>query len=280
MQTIYATTHTSNFTVISNSLIDSPLPPVAKAVLQHLISKPKNWRLNKQAIKKTLGLSSYAVQKAVNILRNLGYLMFDRLKSGHGVWKVFDTPQTSMVKPSFEIPTLDNQPVLTNTDLLKNTQYNNTAPVINQAEQNVVVFDAGAENEPPPIPLPDSLKGSQAKAAHKLLSNITPDQAAAILMVFNAAIQAKKVNNPVGYLNSLVKAAQNGTLTASEPAQQAKPITASERIAKEQAARKQAQNRLKVDNEAYFKDLMNRFGDKAAKVVTKFGNGSELVKAN
>lgn len=261
-QTIYATTHTSNFTVISNTLIDSPLPPVAKAVLQHLISKPKNWRLNKQAIKKTLGLSSYAVQKAITILRNLGYLMFDRLKSGHGVWKVFDTPQTSMVKPSFEIPTLDNRPVLTNTDLLPNTQYNNTAPAIKQPEQSVVVFDAGAETEPPPIPLPDILKGSQAKAARKLLSNVTAEQLIAILTIFNIATKVKKVNNPVGYLHSLIKAAQNGTLTAPEGAQQAKQITAGERIAKEQAARKQAQKRLKVDNDKWLEMISKQFGNR------------------
>lgn len=266
MQTIFATAHTSHFTVISNGLIDSTLNPVAKAVLQYLISKPKDWRLNKQAIKKTLGLSAYATQKAINILRNLGYLIFERLKSGHGVWKVFDTPQTLLVEPSFEIPTLDIQPVLTKTNQLPNTQYNNQASAVDQAEKNVVVI-AGAENEPPPIPLPETLKGSQAKAAGKLLSNVSPEQIIAILAIFNTAVKAKKVNNPVGYLHSLVKAAQNGTLTAPEGAQQSKQLTAGERIAKEHEARKQAQNRFKVDNGKWFEMMRQQFGNRVSGAV-------------
>ena len=256
MQTIYTSTHTSNFTVVSNTLINSTLPPVAKAVLQYLISKPKDWRLNKQAIKKTLGISAYAVQRGISILRNLGYLIFERLKTGYGIWEVYDTPQTSVVKPSFEIPTEDNRTVLINTEVIQKTDNNYTPPVIKQVGQNVVVVSAIAE-EPPP--LPESLKGSQAKAASKLLRNVTAEQAAMILVIFNAAHKSGKVNNPVGYLHSLVKAAQEGTLTNPEKPQQ---LTLNERLAKERQSRDEAKKRLKVDNASFFEMMRKQFGDR------------------
>ncbi|MEY4211470.1 MAG: hypothetical protein RLZ92_1851, partial [Pseudomonadota bacterium] len=144
---------------------------------------------------------------------------------------------------------------------------NNAAPAIKQTEQSVVVVNAGALEEPPPIPLPDILKGSQAKAASKLLSNVTPEQIITILAIFNTATKVKKVNNPVGYLHSLIKAAQNGTLTAPEGAQQAKQITAGERIAREQEARKQAQKRLKVDNSKWLEMMSKQFGNRILGMV-------------
>lgn len=274
-QTIYTTAHASNFTIISNSLICSTLPPVAKAVLQYLISKPKDWRLNKKDIKQTLGISAYAVQKAVSILRNLGYLIFERLKTGFGIWNVYDTPQTSVVKPSFEIPTLDNRTVLPNTEVNQKTEHYNAAPAPQQPQKNVVDF-AGAGSgtgaihaSAPPIPIPECLKGSQAKAADKLLRNVTPNQAALILMIFNTALASGKIQNPIGYLHSLVKAAQNNTLTSPEPQISTKPITVHDRIAKEQELRKQAERRLKIDNQTFFEKMRQQYGDKfKGQVVT------------
>lgn len=260
-QTIYVTSHTANFTVVSNSLINSTLPPVAKAVLQYLISKPKDWRLNKQAIKKTLGISAYAVQRGITILRNLGYLIFERLKTGYGIWEIYDTPQTLMVEPSFEIPTKDNRTVSINTEVLLNTDNNySTMPAIKEVKE-VVVVDAHFEDRPP-IELPPTLKGSQAKAATRLLSNITQEQAVMVLMIFKTAQKSGKIANPVGYLHALVKAAQDGTLTAPEDAQNAKPITVHERIGKEREARKQAEIRFKVDNESFFQMMRKRYGER------------------
>jgi biotin operon repressor len=106
---IYREQHTESFTTYSNALINSKLPSDCKNVLTHLLSKPSNWKLIKTAIAEALGLSKYAVEQAVIKLRKLGYLVFTRLKTGHGHWDVYETPrpqyeaQTRVVKPSPDI---------------------------------------------------------------------------------------------------------------------------------------------------------------------------------
>ncbi len=267
MQTIYATSHTSNFTVISNSLINSAIPAKAQKVLLYLLSKPCDWKLRVTDLKHRLGLSTYSVRQALRWLMANGYAHFERLKSGFTNWFIYDTPKLKQavspdLKPCVEIPRVENQSVLSNTEVLPNPDYYNSAPAIKQGEDNVVVSNAGAMEEPPPIPIPESLKGSQAKAATKLLSNVSPEQAALILMIFNTAQKAGKVANPVGYLHALVKASQNGTLTTPESAQQAKPLNVHERIAREKEARKQAEISSKVDNATFFEMMRERYGER------------------
>lgn len=264
MQRIYATTHTSNFTVINNTLINSAIPAKAQKVLLYLLSKPSDWKLRVTDLKHRLGLSTYSVRQALRWLMANGYAYFERLKSGFTNWFIYDVPKIKQavnpdLKPHVEIPQVEIQTVLTNTDFLLNIEHNNTEPKINKAEQSVVVVNAGALEEESPMPLPDSLKGSQSKAARKLLANITSDQAAAILMVFNAAMQSKKVNNPVGYLHSLVKAAQNGTLTLPEAQNSKQTKSLDERIAEQKKSLKQAKNKH-IDNDSHFARLRAMFG--------------------
>lgn len=268
MQTIYATTHTSNFTVISNTLINSAIPAKAQKVLLYLLSKPCDWKLRVTDLKHRLGLSTYSVRQALRWLMANGYAHFERLKTGFTHWFIYDTPKLKQavspdLMPCVEIPRVGNQSVLSNTEVLPNTDYYNSAPAIKRVEDNVVVFDAGAEDRPP-IPLPDSLKGSQAKAASKLLRNVTETQAALILMIFNSAQKAKRINNPVAYLHGLVKAAQGGTLTA--PAQP-QTQTLDERIAKQREARKQAEIRSKVDNATFFEKMRKQYGERFKPVI-------------
>lgn len=265
MQTIYTTAHTSNFTVISNSLINSAIPAKAQKVLLYLLSKPGDWKLRVTDLKHRLGLSTYSVRQALRWLMANGYAHFERLKTGFTHWFIYDTPKLKQavspdLKPCVEIPHVEIQSVLSNTEVLPKTDNNySTAPAIREVEDNVVVSNAGAEDGPPiPIPIPDTLNGSQAKAAKTLLSNVTPEQAALILVVFNSAMQAKRVSNPIGYLHQLVKAAQDGTLTAPATPQQQ---TLDERIAKQREVLKTAQNR-KIDNATFFEKMRKQYGER------------------
>lgn len=125
---IYRDQHTESFTTYSNALINSKLPSDCKNVLTHLLSKPSNWKLIKTAKAKALGLSKYAVQQAVIKLRKLGYLVFTRLKTGHGRWDVYESPrpqyeaQTRVVKPSTVTPTKAIPPDLQNNRYSKNKE--------------------------------------------------------------------------------------------------------------------------------------------------------------
>ncbi len=263
-QTIYRSTHTSGFSVLPNAIpTNTSLSAHARLALIYLLGKPPTWKMRITDVKRAIGCGVNKAYRCLNELIKAGYARMIRGQSRVD-WFFYDTPQSSAESDRDGFHHVKNGDDLVKTDSVVITEKNNnTAPAIKQPEQSVVVFDAGAETEPPPqIPLPDILKGSQAKAAHKLLSNVTAEQIITILAIFNTATKVKKINNPVGYLHSLVKAAQNGTLTAPESHTAAKQITAGERIAKEQAARKQAQKRLKVDNDKWLEMMSKQFGSR------------------
>jgi DNA-binding MarR family transcriptional regulator len=259
-QTIYRNTHTSAFTALDNALLCSALDATAQKILTYLLSKPTSWRLRATDLKNTLGLTYYKIKKGLRILKALGYVTLQRLTTGHTVWRVFETPiqtETPAVIPSVDFRHVEIEPILTNTNLIENTnkQLPDRPQTLPSNKQSVVV---SIMDEKPDIPLPDTLKGSQAKAASKLLRNVTETQAALILMVFNSAMQNKRVNNPIGYLHQLVKAAQEGTLTAPAMQQQQ---TLDERISKQREALKTAQNR-KIDNVSFFEMMRKQYGDR------------------
>src|SRR5664279_4066635 len=93
MQTIIKTAPTSNFTIYANDLINSSIPPTPKAILLYLLSKPVTWQLKTHDLRKQLGLTAYAVKKALRWLCSAGFAAYVRLRTGHTVWRIFDKPQ-------------------------------------------------------------------------------------------------------------------------------------------------------------------------------------------
>ncbi len=257
-QTIYRATHTSNYSVLPNAIpSNTSLSAHARLALIYLLGKPPTWKMRITDVKRAIGCGINKAYRCLNELIKAGYAKMIRGQSRVD-WFFYDVPQTSVESNRDGFNNDGNGDVLVNTEHLVNTEINNYEPAINQVKQSVVVSNAGAEDRPP-IPLPDSLKGSQVKAARKLLSNITHEQAAMVLMVFNAAMQAKRVNNPIGYFHQLVNAAKSDSLTAP---QAARKQTLDDRITKQREARKQSEIRSKVDNASFFEMMRQKYGER------------------
>jgi hypothetical protein len=90
MPIINSTIPASNFTQISNDLINSTIPPESKAILFYLLSKPVNWKIEALDIQKQLGLTAYSARKALRWLVDNNYLQWERLKSGNTIWQICD----------------------------------------------------------------------------------------------------------------------------------------------------------------------------------------------
>jgi len=215
---IYRTAPTSNFTIFSNELITSAMPPVAKTVLLYLLSKPDTWQAKAHDIRKQLDLSAYAVKKALRWLCSAGYAAWVRLKSGHTIWRIFSNPkgnselqftqqQTSYspaIQPQVEIPQVENQPVLvkTKTEKIKKPLPATAAPPI--AEKLVVVSSE--------LIYPEQLNPVQKKAARAVIKKVKQsDIRQEVLFALAYAITSGTVKSPVAYLNGLVSRANNGT---------------------------------------------------------------------
>jgi hypothetical protein len=225
---IFKTTPTSNFTVIANDLINSNAPPIPFRVHTYLLSKPANWQPKIHDIKKQLGLSTYAVKKALKWLLQAGYAVYKRIKTGHTVWRIFDKPQAKtackpVIPPQFEMPSLASQPVLiiTETEIKKETTTTASVTITAQQipENNVVVsFEEKVmadSEEKAELIYPVQLTDTQKKAAKHVIKKVKqPELQQPVLFALAYYMAQNKVKSPVAYLNGLVTRANNGTFEA------------------------------------------------------------------
>jgi len=215
---IYRTSPTSNFTIFSNELVTSAMPPVAKTVLLYLLSKPDTWQAKAHDIRKQLELSAYAVKKALRWLCSAGYAAWVRLKSGHTIWRIFSNPKgnselrfaqpktshSPAIPPQVEIPQVENQPVLVITETEKTNKPLLATDVPPIAEKLVVVSSE--------LIYPEQLNPVQKKAARAVIKKVKQSEIQQeVLFALAYAIVSGTVKSPVAYLNGLVTRANNGT---------------------------------------------------------------------
>lgn len=275
MQTIYTSNFTSNFTQVSNTLLNSVIPAKAQKVLLYLLSKPSNWQLRFNDIKFRLGLSTYSTRQALRWLTNAGYLIYQRLKSGHTVWRVYDTPQaeTPAAMPRVEIPHVENRFVL---ETLRQTEIQEQQPSdipIITPEPIVVVSGAviseivgnsspvSVDSSTDGLTYPDKLTKEQRKQAKHVIKKCKPELKQDVLFALGYAMVQGTVKNPVAYLQGLIKSANNGLFTPVEVNLKGKNVsTLTERLEIERKRKEEAQKRLKVDNNRFFQMLKEKYG--------------------
>jgi hypothetical protein len=259
MQTIFKTAAASNFTIYANDLINSDMPPIPFRILSYLLSKPVTWQLKTHDLRKQLGLSNYAIKKALRWLCSAGFAVYTRLKTGHTIWRIFDKPQTKTahspeIPPQVEIPQVAFQPdlVITETELKKET----TTPTAPPIPESIVVVDSEE------LIYPVQLTPVQKKAAKHVIKKVEqPELQQDVLFALAYAITSGTVKSPVAYLNGLITRANNGTFEAVQTADasnRSKPIIPIWTGHKAPP---------KVDNDSFFQDLRNRFGSKVDQAI-------------
>lgn len=289
-QLIYTSAHTSNFTQVSNALLDSVIPAKPQKVLLYLLSKPKNWQLRFTDLKHRLGLSAYAVRQALRWLQSAGFIYYERLKSGHTTWFIYDKPQVTQssapvitdtitsttpdLKPHVEIPHVENRTVLVT---LRQTEIQEqqpplptSPPIISEVSKPVVVVvsESLVKNVTEEAPattdtliFPEKLTQEQKKQAKHVIKKCKQELKQDVLYALAYAMVQGKVKNPVAYLQVLVKSANEGIFS---PVSAKKSPTLEERIASEKRRQEEAQNRYKVDNNKFFQMLKDTYGFKSS----------------
>ena len=119
-----------NFTVIDNCVFaDKQLSFAAIGLLCYLLSKPDNWAVSAQHLTtvtedtaKESGIN--AVHNLLKELREVGFLVMKKQKTGEADYFVFDVPQTK--KPNQEKPNQEKPDVLINTESKQELNNNNT----------------------------------------------------------------------------------------------------------------------------------------------------------
>jgi hypothetical protein len=205
---------------LANDLINSPIPPTPKTVLIYLLGKPITWRVKPHDLCKQLGLSAYAVKKALRWLCAAGFAAYSRLKSGHTIWRVFDKPQTEAayspaITPQVEIPQVAFRPVIVITET---EEKNKPLPAPPDIQESIVVVDG--------VIYPEQLNPAQKKAAKHIIKKVKqPELQQPVLFALAYALTQHKVKSAPAYLQGLVTRANNGTFEPVGAASATKPDT-------------------------------------------------------
>ena len=134
-----------NFTVIDNCVFaDKQLSFAAIGLLCYLLSKPDNWAVSAQHLTtvtedtaKESGIN--AVHNLLKELREVGFLVMKKQKTGEADYFVFDVPQTkkpNQEKPNQEKPNQEKPDVLINTESKQELNNNNTPLPPSAADEN------------------------------------------------------------------------------------------------------------------------------------------------
>ena len=200
-----------NFTVIDNCVFaDKQLSFAAIGLLCYLLSKPDNWAVSAQHLTtvtedtaKESGIN--AVHNLLKELREVGFLVMKKQKTGEADYFVFDVPQTkkpNQEKPNQEKPNQEKPDVLINTESKQELNNNNTPLPPNLADENhdcanaLVAADATTpddfENLADEKPA-SSLKKQQTEKRFTALANLF-NQVFAGSNVQTVSLEATKTN--------------------------------------------------------------------------------------
>ncbi len=142
------------YTIISNDLLeDTRLNWAAKGMLCYLLSKPDNWRVNRDHLEKQTDDGQTKVRNALSDLEEAGYLVRNRYKDDDGQFRweavVYDEPQRKSAGQPIGGSTTDGSPTDGKSTVLVSTEVV-TTEVVTTEEQNQsspngdALFDAPA----------------------------------------------------------------------------------------------------------------------------------------
>ena len=138
----------TNFTIISNNLINEPtLPLDSRMLLIWALSKPDTWQLNYRSLKTLHKISNDKLRRIVNELQSAQYLLIKKLPEGYTEWHWYDKPcsdirneeKPNSENPNSENPNSDNRSALVRTDLIVRTD---PLKSIVRSEKNDELFES------------------------------------------------------------------------------------------------------------------------------------------
>jgi len=252
-QTIFRSKQTSNYTVLSNNLINAVergLDLGASALLGYLLSKPQDWIINTESLARQLNKSLAKIRQLLRYLREAGYVIMDRLSSGCVDWYVYDTPQSVVVKAednTVEEPAEIVVEIKLPTEIIAET---NT-----KAELDAVQPPEKVVSEK--LVFADIFANRQQEQVKTIIADAPLDLQPSILSVLTTNLKKGGIKLPMAYLKALVSRANAGTFEIPPPP--IKPILSVSHI----PFSEQVDEGPTMTNLEHFSDLYQRYGEKA-----------------
>lgn len=222
----------SNFTALPNSLYElarhvNGLKPRDISVLNYLLSKPAQWKLQSKDISNALNICERTVRDALKVLQYHGFASYTREKTGATNWKI-SVPEnlySQAIKPQCKKPNgekphgekcnaiLKNEIPLTKNEITTNVAVSNDFV---EKEKEVEIAPIGAIHNLIEFDI-NELTTVETETVKKELSSVEPTEQLKIVTILKEALAKKNVKSPIGYAKTLIKLSQAGNLESPTP---------------------------------------------------------------
>jgi hypothetical protein len=216
-QTIRRATRRHQYVVVDQRAIeDSRLSWAARGLLAYLLSRPNDWRVLVNDLKKRGDLRRDGIYKLLRELRTAGYVSFEPTRDSRGrmrggTYIVSEIPHTALpeaVTPDTASPRPADPGALPTTDFHSLTTTTTTTPTNTQTQLNERAADEC-------LRFPDWLQEDMKTRALCLLSGFHSADAQRVIDEWTGAWAAGEIRvSELGYLKALVKCCRDGAMSS------------------------------------------------------------------
>jgi hypothetical protein len=193
---------------------DDRLSWAARGLLCYLLSRPDDWKVLVNDLRKRGNLGRDGIYRLLRELRTLGYARFQRVRDKHGrirggiyfIREIADAPYPDLpdtVKPDTAAPGPANPGALPNTDLnLKRTTI--TTPTTTKG-------GSSCENENSAVLFAPWVPADLQDAARTMVAELDPAEAQTVIDEWADCMALEKIDiSPLGYLQAMVRRYREG----------------------------------------------------------------------
>jgi len=199
---------------------DDRLSWAARGLLCYLLSRPDDWKVLVNDLRKRGNLGRDGIYRLLRELRTLGYARFQRLRDRNGrirggiyfIREIADSPYPDLpdtVLPDTAAPGPANPGALPTTDLnLKRTT--TTTPTTTKEGSS------SGERENPAVLLAPWVPVELQDAARTIVAELDPDEAQLVIDEWTGCMALEKIDtSPLGYLQAMIRRYQEGSFRSN-----------------------------------------------------------------
>ena len=194
---------------------DDRLSWAARGLLCYLLSRPDDWKVMVNDLRKRGNLGRDGIYRLLRELRTVGYARFLRLRDKHGrirggiyiIREIADSPDPELpdtVLPETAVPGTANPGALPTTDLnLRRTT--TTTPTTTKGRSS------SCENENPAVAFAPWVPAELQDAARTIVAELDPAEAQMVIDEWAGCMAAELIAiSPLGYLQAMVRRYREG----------------------------------------------------------------------
>lgn len=214
-QTIRRAARRHRFVIVDQAAVeDTRLSWAARGLLAYLLSRPDDWKVLVNDLKKRGNLGRDGIYALLRELRDAGYMRFEHNRDAHGrmrggTYIVSEVPHTA--SPDVDVPR-SAAPRTASPDALPNTERNKRTTTTTRPTDTYAAADA--ERGAVRLQFPEWLPAEIHASATRLVAGLDGTAAQLVIDEWAGALAAGAIRrSPLGYLKTLAARCEAGDMS-------------------------------------------------------------------